>query len=223
MEWPALVAGATLLEAVAFARFAVWLWRALAPEPLARWHLAAAASWPWPRSRSRQRSGGSRWRPGDADARPARHARRVRDRAPRRGRRVHARRVTPDPDTCTIFARSGCHRPRRDHPGWLNPVRRSRPFEWVFPGKRTDLQWLRAGPVDWHTLAYPLVDCPGRGAERRSRCLEMWIDPTLPFAFKGPGGDGPGTSPWTLDRMGARTSARAPGAAARSSRPSCGG
>ena len=43
--WPALVAGATLLEAVAFARFAVWVWRALATEPLARWHLAAAASW----------------------------------------------------------------------------------------------------------------------------------------------------------------------------------
>jgi hypothetical protein len=47
VEWPAAVAGATLLEVAAFARFAVWLWRALAAPPLAltRRHLVAAAAW----------------------------------------------------------------------------------------------------------------------------------------------------------------------------------
>jgi hypothetical protein len=44
---PATVAGATLLEALAFALFAVWLGRALAAPPLAltRRHLVAAAGW----------------------------------------------------------------------------------------------------------------------------------------------------------------------------------
>jgi hypothetical protein len=47
LGWPALVAGATLLEAAAFALFAAWLWRALAPPPVAlvRRHLAAAGCW----------------------------------------------------------------------------------------------------------------------------------------------------------------------------------
>jgi hypothetical protein len=47
VDSPALVAGATLLEAAAFALFAGWLWRALAPPPLAltRRHLVTAAAW----------------------------------------------------------------------------------------------------------------------------------------------------------------------------------
>jgi hypothetical protein len=45
--WPAVVAGATALEAAAFALFAGWLWRSLAAPPLAlvRRHLVAAAAW----------------------------------------------------------------------------------------------------------------------------------------------------------------------------------
>jgi hypothetical protein len=47
LAWPAVVAGATLLEAGAFALFAVWLWRVLAAPPLVltRRHLVAAAAW----------------------------------------------------------------------------------------------------------------------------------------------------------------------------------
>jgi hypothetical protein len=47
MERPVVVAGATVLEAVAFALFAGWLWRALAAPPLTltRRYLVAAAAW----------------------------------------------------------------------------------------------------------------------------------------------------------------------------------